>query len=149
MQALHAQRTSLVQRTSEIQGEVAELRAQLKTRRAQKEAREKKLLTEVRRNKPELERLEFLTGCRITPAQRSGTIEVAFSLLNADEPQREYCVCLDVSQAKYAVPSHDRLLPQATCDALLKELNATGNVYAFLISVRGALKDAVAAKKER
>ena len=141
--ALHAQRTSLAQRPAELQGEVGDLRAALRTRRRHKEEQEAHLAAQVRRNAPELAQLERLTGCRITPAVADGVVRVAFTLLCEAQPARECALSVDVSQEQYAVPEADPLLPDAQRRALVKQLNASGDFAAFLLGARRALQAAL------
>lgn len=139
VQNLAAQREALVQRTASIRNEVSEIRAQLESRKEHKQVQVQRLREQVRRNAPELAQLEYLTGCSLTPSIKDGIITISFSLLSHAHPSRTASISLDVSKAQYKIPTYDSLLSAATVRALLQELSKSGDMYAFLKSIRQAL----------
>ena len=145
VQNLHAQRASLVQRTASLTTEVAEIRAQIEARRAQKQDKVRRLRAQVARNAPELVVLQQCTGLAIEATERPSTLRLVYDHL---APHAAPCTLdLDVGGGKMSVPHHDRRLSEPTVRALLRALlrtlNASGDVYAFLKAVRRAMQDAV------
>ncbi|KAI3622991.1 hypothetical protein CBS14141_004324 [Malassezia furfur] len=141
VQNLHAQRTSLVQRAASLTTEVAEIRAQIEARRAQKQDKMRRLRAQVARNAPELVVLQQCTGLAIEATERPSTLRLVFDQL---APHAAPCTLdLDVGGGKFAVPHHDRRLSEPTVRALVRTLNASGDVYAFLKALRRAMQDAV------
>ncbi|PKI84371.1 kinetochore-associated Ndc80 complex subunit spc25 [Malassezia vespertilionis] len=139
VQALLAQRTSLAQRSANLQIEVGELRAQIIAQRERKQGKVQQLREQVQRNAPELAQLERTTGLQIRPQER-GTIQFTFSLLTASSPETHCAVVVDVSQEKYTVPHHDDLLSETALRSLLRQLNQTGDFHAFLKGARHAMQ---------
>lgn len=145
VQELHAQRATLSQRTVSLQSEVAEVRAQMEARSRHKQQLMERLREQVERNAPELAQLQHLTGCVIQPSLREGLIDIRFSLLSEDDPDRAYTVSLDVSKSEYAVAKCDPILPGATIRTLVRQVNASGDVYAFIKQVRRAMIERIRA----
>ncbi|WFD27659.1 kinetochore-associated Ndc80 complex subunit spc25 [Malassezia nana] len=139
VQELHAQRATLLQRTVSLQSEVAEVRAQMEARSRHKQQLMERLNEQVERNAPELAQLQRLAGCVIQPSVQSGLIDIQFSLLSPADPDRSYTLSLDVSRPEYAVASCDPILPGTTIRTLVRQLNSSGDVYAFIKHVRRAM----------
>lgn len=96
---------------------------------------------QVHRNAPELVALQQCTGLAIEAAERAGTLRLVFSLLT---PHADACALeVDVSESKYTVPHHDARLGEPAVRALLRQLNASGDFYAFVKALRRAMQDAV------
>lgn len=145
VQELHAQRATLSQRTVSLQSEVAEVRAQMEARSRYKQQLMERLREQVQRNAPELVQLQRLTGCVIQPSIRDGLIDIQFSLLSVDDPDRAYTLSLDVSKSEYTVATCDPILPGATIRTLVRQLNSSGDVYAFIKQVRRAMLERIRA----
>ncbi|WFD35947.1 kinetochore-associated Ndc80 complex subunit spc25 [Malassezia cuniculi] len=141
VQALYAQSASLVQRTAELQSEVSELRARVQSRKRQREDQAARLRLQIKRNAPEREQLEQLTGCHVEPAE-DGVLTFVFTLLSESSPKRAVSVSVDVSQTRYAVTAHDTI-PAPRIQALVRTLNQTGDFYTFIIGVRKAACEAL------
>lgn len=141
VQNLHTQRASLVQRTTSLTGELAEIRAQIEARRAHKQEKAARLREQACRNAPELMALQQCTGLAIEASEHEGVLRFIFSLL---APNAAPCTLdVDVSQSEYTVPYHDPRLSETKVRGLVRQLNAHGDFYAFLKALRAALQEAV------
>jgi hypothetical protein len=105
---LQQSRASLLQRLTEAEEERNRLKAKLDHKMHDRDTRKARLLTEVKRNRPELLRFNEKLGCRISAGgsdksgkAKSTTIKFTFNLINPDDWRYEAKFVIDASKSNY------------------------------------------------
>lgn len=111
---LQTSQASLIQRLTEAEEERNRLKAKLDHKMHDRETRKERLLTEVKRNRPELLRFNEKLGCRISAGSdksgkaKSTTIKFTFNLINPDDWKYEAKFIIDASRSNYQSESVSR-----------------------------------------
>lgn len=115
-----------MQRLTEAEEERDRLQASLDQKMKERDVRKARLVSEVKRNRPELLRFNEKLGCRIsagneksTGKQKSTTIKFTFNLINPDDWKYEAKFVIDASKSNYKSKSL----------AIFTTFKLTGNLY--------------------
>ncbi|GAA5991768.1 hypothetical protein JCM10908_001132 [Rhodotorula pacifica] len=140
---------SLAVQVETANGEVKEIQARLQSRRELKAKQRAAFSNQVARNGPELAFLEQKLGLSIR-GKAHDVVQFAFHNVDPASFHRTFSLDLDASKSQYTVAavSPASFLPPSTVLApLLSSLNASRNLYRFMLSIRQAFVDEVALEK--
>ncbi|KAG6899227.1 hypothetical protein C0993_012097 [Termitomyces sp. T159_Od127] len=130
--ALKRQLASLREKSQTIEAEIEQYRASTANLRRERTTERNTLSTHAGHVSPEVEGIEKALGC-VVEGLGADQVLLRFSHLDAANPDRECSLVLNVTQG-YKVATASPPLP--TLPLLLKTLNETGGLYAFVRDVR-------------
>ncbi|WWC90714.1 uncharacterized protein L201_005651 [Kwoniella dendrophila CBS 6074] len=126
--------------SSTLESEIHKTRKEVTTERTEKE-RQKQRLNEMRKKDEfELLELEESVGLRINPIKRD-LLMIQFTLLDVNDPSREFAFLLDVSKQDYSVPNCNPPLPGLS--DLVRQLNQDREFFTFIKRARKAFRSLI------
>ncbi|WVR00001.1 hypothetical protein IAU59_007143 [Kwoniella sp. CBS 9459] len=137
LQNLRSQLQKVKDQSSTLENELNSLRKQVKLEQSEKE-RQGKVLDDMRdRDEIELRELEEAVGWKVEGIKED-LLLMRFTLLDPNDPAREFSILIDVSKQDYSVPNCDPPLP--SLPELVRQLNSDRDFYGFIKKVRKAFR---------
>ncbi|OCF37931.1 kinetochore protein Spc25 [Kwoniella heveanensis BCC8398] len=134
---LKSQLQKVQDQSSTLESELNNLRKEVKLEQSKKE-RQGKVLDEMRdRDEIELRELEEAVGWKVEGIKED-LLLMRFTLLDPNDPAREFSILIDVSKQDYSVPNCDPSLP--SLPELVRQLNSERDFYTFIKRVRKAFR---------
>ncbi|PWN39702.1 hypothetical protein IE81DRAFT_317623 [Ceraceosorus guamensis] len=123
--------------------ELAEVEEKLKRKRSEKLDDREIIKRQQESNTVELNHLERCTGLRIEGTKQASTVRYVWSLVNPDEYGEEVEAVVDLSGSDYKLLSHSPPLPKEKLDQVMKELNQSRKVWAWVVKMRSLFREEV------
>ncbi|WVF72802.1 hypothetical protein IAT40_007620 [Kwoniella sp. CBS 6097] len=134
---LKSQLQKVKDQSSTLENELNSLRKEVKLEQSEKERQEKVLKDMRDRDEVELRELEEAVGWKVEGIKQD-LLLMRFTLLDPNNPAREFSILIDVSKQDYSVPKCDP--PLLSLPDLVRQLNTERDFYAFIKAVRKAFR---------
>ncbi|KAK4688981.1 hypothetical protein P7C73_g1111, partial [Tremellales sp. Uapishka_1] len=134
---LQSDMSKLHEKSTSLEAELNTLRKEVKTERAEKERQVKVLDAMKGRDGVELGSLEDAVGWKVEGVEND-LLLMRFTLIDPEDPDREFSILVDVSKQQYSVPKCSPPIP--TLPELVAQLYDDRNFFGFIKQVRKAFR---------
>ncbi|WVO23041.1 uncharacterized protein IAS62_004386 [Cryptococcus decagattii] len=134
---LQSSLTKIKEKSSILDTELQSERKEVTAMQAEKE-RQTNVLNDMRgKDTTELKQLEEALGWKVEGIKQDQLL-MRFTLLDPEDPAREFSIIVDVSKQDYSVPNCDPPIP--SLPDLVRQLNFDRDLFAFIKRVRKAFR---------